>query len=151
MIIQLVAISAILISQLALIHGQKDNAFLDAVERANKLFFRGNDSIVDVQDFLPVYDFIIVGSGSGGSVVANRLTENPNWKVLLLEAGREETFLTDVPLAAGLGSATGYNWGYKTDAGTQNACLSLLNVSFCKNLIKLMENSPIGFIRFSSV
>ncbi|KXN87047.1 Glucose dehydrogenase [FAD, quinone] [Leucoagaricus sp. SymC.cos] len=54
------------------------------------------------QDELPrgvEYDFIIAGGGTAGSVVASRLGENPNWNILVVEAGtsNEEVFNTRVP------------------------------------------------------
>ena len=63
------------------------------------------------------YDYVIVGAGSAGCVLANRLTENPDSKVLLLEAGPRDTNLwIHVPLGYGkLFARTDVNWAYESE------------------------------------
>ncbi|RWS11935.1 glucose dehydrogenase (acceptor)-like protein 3 [Dinothrombium tinctorium] len=72
------------------------------------------------------YDFIVVGGGSAGNVVANRLSENPNWKVLLLEAGGSENLVTDIPISAGNLQMTPLDWAYQTEP-QKAACYGLKN------------------------
>ncbi|KAK9308517.1 hypothetical protein QLX08_001509 [Tetragonisca angustula] len=73
---------------------------------------------------LPSYDFIVVGSGSAGAVVASRLSEIENWNVLLLEAGGDETEISDVPLLAGYLQLSQLDWQYKTEPDG-HACLAM--------------------------
>src|SRR5438874_13203442 len=62
------------------------------------------------------YDFIVVGAGSAGAVVANRLSANPAHKVLLLEAGAADHFWTRLPVgSAKLLANPAANWLYRSE------------------------------------
>ena len=63
------------------------------------------------------YDYIVVGAGSAGCVLANRLSNDPANKVLLLEAGgRDSHFFFPIPLAMRFVSRNPkYLWGFKTE------------------------------------
>ena len=63
------------------------------------------------------YDYIIVGAGSAGCVLANRLTEDTGATVLLLEAGGSDSHpYIQIPLGLGkLQQHKMFDWGYMTE------------------------------------
>ena len=62
-----------------------------------------------------MYDYIIIGAGSAGCVLANRLSEDPNVSVLILEAGGpDDTEMIHTPMRLIELWKTEYDWGYYT-------------------------------------
>ncbi|XP_060534102.1 glucose dehydrogenase [FAD, quinone]-like isoform X2 [Cylas formicarius] len=78
--------------------------------------------LVDGEEF----DFIVVGAGSAGSVVANKLSENSRWRVLVLEAGGYPSATSDVPVLLFNLQGTNEDWKYLTEKST-SSCMGYVN------------------------
>lgn len=65
-------------------------------------------------------------SGSAGSVIANRLTENENWKVLLIEAGGDPSFASDIPAFLFSLQGSPMDWSYFSEK-SDKACLGMID------------------------
>lgn len=63
-----------------------------------------------------MYDYVIVGGGSAGCVLANRLSEDGSVRVLLLEAGPSDGAAEiETPLAFGTLFRSRYDWDFCTE------------------------------------
>lgn len=77
-----------------------------------------DNEVLDSREF----DFIIVGGGTAGMVLASRLSENRDWKVLLLEAGQYGSKLFNIPIGFQLAVLSdAYNWRLLSEK-QENAC-----------------------------
>jgi 4-pyridoxate dehydrogenase len=104
------------------------------------------------------YDYVIVGAGSAGCVLANRLSADPAVRVLLLEAGGWDWHpLVRVPLGVGRIWGFGrFDWGYHADSGdgTGNRTIEaargkLIGGSHSINAMGYIRGHPADYDRWS--
>ncbi|XP_054272718.1 glucose dehydrogenase [FAD, quinone]-like [Macrosteles quadrilineatus] len=86
------------------------------------------------------FDFIIVGAGSAGSVVANRLTEIAGWTVLLIEAGGDPPKTSEVPNLRGALHNTEYQWHYRSNS-EEPTCLGFTGSQCSCEMGKMLGGS----------
>uniref|UniRef100_UPI0021309F3C glucose dehydrogenase [FAD, quinone]-like n=1 Tax=Vespula vulgaris TaxID=7454 RepID=UPI0021309F3C len=91
---------------------------------------------------LKEYDFIVVGGGSAGSVVVNRLTENPEWSVLLLEAGGKEIEISEIPALSSYLQKSKLDWKYRPQA-QDSACQAMEDNRCCWPRGKVLGGSSV--------
>jgi choline dehydrogenase len=103
------------------------------------------------------FDYIIVGAGSAGCVLADRLTEDGRSSVLLLEyGGSDRSIFIQMPAALSIPmNSKTYNWGYKTEpephlGGRRIACPrgKVLGGSSSINGMVYVRGHPLDFERW---
>ncbi|CAL8146316.1 unnamed protein product [Orchesella dallaii] len=105
------------------------------------------------------YDFVVVGGGSAGCVVAARLSENPKHRVLLLEAGGNPNPFAAVPLTTPfLQNHPATDWQYTTAPFSDSSGVSMkwprgrgLGGSSTTNFMMYMRGNPLDFDQWANI
>lgn len=92
----------------------------DITDKENRL------QTLSMEKLLAQYDYVIIGGGSAGAVLASRLSEDENCTILLLEAGVDEIPLSDIPSSYHILQRTYLDWDFKTESSS-NYCLAMHN------------------------
>ena len=72
----------------------------------------------------PEFDFIVIGGGTAGSVIASRLSEIKRWKVLLIEEGENPSLSSRIPALFLTLQNSKEDFGYKVEP-SENYCLGM--------------------------
>ncbi|XP_054730332.1 glucose dehydrogenase [FAD, quinone] [Anastrepha obliqua] len=94
----------------------------DIVDEANR------PRAINILNLRDSYDFVIVGGGSAGCVLAARLSEVHNWSVLLLEAGGDKPMLAELPVLFPMFQRSEFDWQYRTEP-SDRYCLAMVDNS----------------------
>jgi glucose 1-dehydrogenase (FAD, quinone) len=101
--------------------------FLDMciwLQRPDIVDFKNRIHDIPVNFIRENYDFIIIGGGSAGATLAARLSEVDHWYVLLLEAGPDEPYVSDIPLMFPGLQRTHLDWKFQTET-SDSYCLAM--------------------------
>ncbi|KAB7493790.1 hypothetical protein Anas_04616 [Armadillidium nasatum] len=79
-----------------------------------------------------------LGAGSAGAVVASRLSENPDFEVLLLEAGDGETGITYTPALSSFSYQTEQDWNFTTESSSK-FCLAMNSSVKSRSIINICQ------------
>lgn len=90
----------------------------DIVDTANRV------KSIPTEEIRSEYDFIVIGGGSAGAVMANRLSEIMPWQVLLLEAGPDETYMSEIPFLYPSMQKSDLDWDYQC-VESDSYCLAM--------------------------